>query len=172
MSSSDERTRTSGGRYVRSKAEIDRDADAAELRGQNLPYRAVAEQLGISVSTAHARVGRAFRDTLASPAEAARAIERDRIGHVLDRALEILEKKHVTVSHGHVVHVHDEETGRDVPLADDGPALAAIDRIIRASESLRRLDGLDAPKAVKMEHTGDVSLTALLDLADTTDADA
>lgn len=139
------RSRTGGGRYVRSNTEVDRDADAARLRGEGLSYRAIGERQDCSPSTAYERVQRAFRQTLAEPAEQARAVELARLENAHDAALAILLREHVVVSHGRIVAGED-----GTPLIDDGPALHAIDRIRALSESRRKLLGLDAPQKMAL----------------------
>jgi hypothetical protein len=61
-------------------------------------------------------------------------------------ARQVLEREHITVNNGRIIVLDD------APLPDDGPVLAAIDRLIkvedarqRNSESRRKLLGLDAP---------------------------
>jgi hypothetical protein len=65
-------------------------------------------------------------------------------------ALVVLERHHITVNNGRIITLADGE-----PLLDDGPVLAAIDRLakiedarLKNNESLRRLFGLDAPTKV------------------------
>jgi hypothetical protein len=64
-------------------------------------------------------------------------------------ALRVLETKHVIVNSGQIV----TEDGRPValggiPIQDDGPALAAVNTLVKVSESLRKLLGLDAAQKV------------------------
>lgn len=145
----------STGQFIRGPEDVARDARAAELRGQGLSYRAIAREMGTSVSTAYDGVARAFRATLTEPAEQARAVELARLEDAHDAALAVLLREHLTVSHGKVITVKDEQ-GNDVPLIDDGPVLQAIDRIRALSESRRKLLGLDAPSRVSVdaEHIG------------------
>jgi hypothetical protein len=60
---------------------------------------------------------------------------------------EIMEKDHLAHSNGKVV-TYVNESGEIVRVYDDGPRLAASQALIRASESIRRLTGLDAPAKV------------------------
>jgi len=69
--------------------------------------------------------------------------EADRLDRVIERAFAIADKRHVATSGGTIVRDDDGN-----PLEDDGPTLQALDRIIRASESRRRLFGLDVPTKV------------------------
>jgi hypothetical protein len=52
----------------------------------------------------------------------------------------VLERNHVTVSHGRIIRGENEE-----PLLDDGPVLTAIDRLLKIQERRAKLLGLDAP---------------------------
>lgn len=86
-----------------------------------------------------------------------RAIVFERIEAALPRldrleavALGVLEKHHITVNNGRVIMLEGE------PLADYGPVLAAIDRLVKIEgersrnvEQLRKLFGLDAPTRVE-----------------------
>lgn len=127
------------GQYTRNPATTDTDAEAARLRSRGLSYRQIAEQLGMSVSSAHDAVRRAMAAVIAEPASDAIAFELDRLDRMYQAALKVLESHHVTVSQGKVVELDG------VPLEDDGPVLAAIDRMVKISESRRKLLGLDQP---------------------------
>lgn len=90
----------------------------------------------------------AWRAVVAERLEAAHA----RLDNLEQAALEVLEREHITVNNGRIIVLND------IPLPDDGPVLAAIDRLVkiedarqRNNESLRRLFGLDAP--VKVDAT-------------------
>lgn len=69
-----------------------------------------------------------------------------RLNGLEDAARQVLEREHITVNNGRIIVLDGS------PLPDDGPVLAAIDRLIkvedarqRNSESRRKLLGLDAP---------------------------
>lgn len=93
--------------------------------------------------------------------DAYRAIHLERLeGELLrldefeQRARQVLTRHHITVNNGRVISVDGE------PLQDDGPVLAAIDRLIkiedarrRNNESQRKLLGLDAPTKVDAQVT-------------------
>lgn len=148
-------TRGPRGKFIRGPEEVTHDARAAELRGQGKTYAAIAKELGVSRGSAHDAVGRAFRDILTEPAEHARAVELARLEDAHDAALTVLLREHLTVSHGKVITIKDDQ-GNDVPLIDDAPVLQAVDRIRALSESRRKLLGLDAPSRVSVdaEHLG------------------
>lgn len=105
-------------------------------------YRRIAEAMEVSESSAfrYVQAGlRTSREIAEATAEQARAVHRSRLEYATDVAIEVMEKEHVQVSHGHVVKDDD-----GMPLFDDGPRLAAVDRVRALSESLRKLDGIDA----------------------------
>jgi hypothetical protein len=77
-------------------------------------------------------------------------------------AIKVLEREHITVNNGRIITLDGS------PLPDDGPVLAAIDRLIkvedarvRNGEALRRILGLDMP--AKVDHT--VTETTQQDIA-------
>lgn len=76
-----------------------------------------------------------------------------RLDALEDAAHEVLRREHITVNNGRIIKLDD-----GVPLPDDGPVLAAIDRLVkiedarlRNGEALRRILGLDMP--VKVDAT-------------------
>jgi len=146
------------GRFTRSPDTAERDAEAARLRARGQSYRAIGEALGISQGSAHDAVQRALRATVAEAAADARALELERLDALYEAAMAVLEREHVTVSNGKVIRLNGE------PLPDDAPVLAAIDRLLRVSESRRKLLGLDAPARLKAEVSADRT-ARILDLA-------
>lgn len=163
-----ERNRDAQGHFIRTQDEVEGDRTATELRAQGLSYRAIARELGISVSNAHGRVQRAWAATLTPAADEARAVELARLEDAHDHALTVLLREHLTVSHGKVITTKDDD-GNDVPLIDDAPVLQAIDRIRALSESRRKLLGLDAPSRVSVdaEHLGNEIAELIATLAHT-----
>jgi hypothetical protein len=70
--------------------------------------------------------------------------------------LEVLARNHITVSNGRVITLPDSD-GKDVPLADDGPILAAVGRLLdigrsrlQIMERRAKYCGLDAPAKVSV----------------------
>lgn len=166
------RTRDRHGQFVRDTATVLQDAQAAALRARRMTYQQIADELGMaSKSSAYEAVQRALRDALSEPAEQARQMELDDLDRAQRAVLEVLERNHVTVSHGRVVrrlvgyerdddgeYVLDEDgkrIGVYEDVLDDGPILQAVDRLIKIGESRRKLLGLDA--AQKMDVSGTVT---------------
>lgn len=142
-----ERARGGDGKYVRTLDGAEREAEAARLRSRGHTYQHIAEQLGFSnKGTAYHAVQRALAEVVAEPAAEAVQFELDRLDQLHRAALAVMEAEHITVNNGKVIELHGQ------PLPDDGPVLAAIDRLVRISESRRKLLGLDSP--VKTQISG------------------
>lgn len=111
------------------------DAAAAEHRAQGRSYPQIAELMQCSVSTAYMRVQRAIA---AVPVEAVgelRAVECARLDAVIAKLWDVVHADHPYISNGR----------RFADVQDAGPVISALAGIVRASESKRRLLGLDAP---------------------------
>jgi transposase-like protein len=161
------------GTYIETLETAERDAQMARRRSQGASYRTVAREFGVSVSTAHEAVERALRAARAEAGEAARQMELARLDSYIERVEQVLQSQHVTVSQGRVVRrlvgFETDENGDQVldesgnrigiyeDVVDDGPILQAVDRLLKLSESRRKLLGLDA--AQKLETTGSISYT-------------
>jgi len=140
------RSRGGHGRFVRAVETAERDAAACRLRTDGRTYQQIADDLGFTdPSAARKSVERALAAVVAEPAGRLRTIELARLDAATAKAFDVLNRDHIVVNNGRVIM--DPATGR--PLRDDGPTLAAIDRIVRLSERRARLCGLDA--AVKVE---------------------
>lgn len=171
MTTSDQtpkRARNGRGRFVRHIDTAQRDADACRLRSNGATYQEIADQLGYpDRQAARTAVTRALREIVAEPAAELRTLELARLDRMWNVAWRILEDQHVTVSQGRVVHTDDGQ-----PVADVGPVLAAIDRLLKIQERRARLLGLDAPTRVQVtpdEVEQEIArLTAALGLNDPT----
>ena len=128
------------GRFVRTVNTAERDAEAARLRARGYSYQQIADELGwSSKGDAHHAVKRVLADTVKEAGDEVRALELARLDGLHRAAMDVLEREHVTVSNGRVVALNE------TPLPDDGPVLAAIDRLLKIQERRARLLGLDAP---------------------------
>ncbi|MEV6036019.1 hypothetical protein AB0L65_33030 [Nonomuraea sp. NPDC052116] len=135
-------TRGGRGRFERNVDTAARDAEAARLRVRGLTYRQIAAELGMAgPGKAHEAVQRVLKETVQDAADDLRAVELDRLDQMYQAALKVLETEHYAISHGKVICL--EEGGE--PLADDGPVLQAIDRLLKIQERRAKLLGLDAP---------------------------
>jgi len=139
-------SRTGGGRYERSIETAQRDAEAARLKSRNMTYQQVGDALGVSKQAAHKMVERAMRDTLEEPSDLLRQLELMKLDAAESAAVAIMERLHYAHSNGRLVYMGDN------PIRDDGPALVAINTIIRCMERRAKLLGLDSP--TKLAVTG------------------
>ncbi|MEV8402593.1 hypothetical protein [Streptomyces niveus] len=133
-------------RFTRTLEGAQKDARAAELRGKGWTYQRIADELGwANKGDAHHAVKRVLDATLREAGDSLRELERARLDRLSAAAWEVLDRQHVTVNNGQIIRLGGE------PLLDDAPALQAIDRLLRISESRRKLDGLDAPSRVSVD---------------------
>lgn len=138
-------TRSPTGQYVPNPETAHTDAEAARLRGRGQTYRQIAAAMGWShPQSAHDAVRRARASIVTEAAEESIAFELDRLDEMHQAALRVLEAHHIVVSNGKVIDLGG------VPLEDHGPVLAAIDRVVKISESRRRLLGLDQPAKTQL----------------------
>jgi hypothetical protein len=155
--------RDSRGHPVRTTEQAERDAWAAGQRSLGRSYRAIAADLGISVSTCHQAVRRAFHDIAEPLALPARTAELEILEAARDAALEVMARRHVTVSNGKVIYLTNEAE----PLEDDGPVLQAAQTVARISATIHDLMGWKA--ASKVQVSGEVTYQLVgIDPADLT----
>lgn len=177
-----DRTRDGRGHYIRVLTTVERDAEAAKLRARGHTYDQIATELGYADrSNARDGVMRCLDATVAEPAAAVRELELRRLDYLWRKGLEVLERQHVTVSHGKVIRrevgrerddtgtvVLDGE-GKPIPiyedLLDDDPALRAIAVLVKISERRARLQGLDTPVRADLTiHTVDPTDLAIAEI--------
>jgi aminoglycoside phosphotransferase (APT) family kinase protein len=84
-------------------------------------------------------------DAVVESAEEIRRVELDRLDELARTAWRVLYERHLHIGMRGEIARH-RDTG--APLLDDGPVLAAIDRLLTISESRRKLLGVDAPAKV------------------------
>jgi hypothetical protein len=121
------------------------------LRTEQVPYGAIAAELGIPESTARSDYRLALEQARTERDEQARltiTAELAKLDALERAAWQVLRARHITVQHGKIVRGEDGE-----PVLDDAPTLNAIDRILKIAERRARLLGLDAPMRSKIEVT-------------------
>ncbi len=138
------------------RAAIDlRRAKAMQMRAKRMTWQQVADECGYADRGAACKDISRFREETRAEAEESlaelRAVELDHLDMLARAAIEVLERKHIVIQGGKVIRmIADGEVAEEGevtgdPLIDDGPTLAAIDRLAKLSESRRKLLGLDAP---------------------------
>jgi hypothetical protein len=138
------------GRWVRAISDAERDGQACRLYARGLTYAAVAREMGF-------KTGQQARDSvrrglaLAAVAHGADELWTRSVIELeeLQRASwEVIADPGPMVNRaGDVILVEDPETGEDVVQPDQQNRVNAINAALKVNESLRRLRGLDAPKA-------------------------
>ncbi len=134
----------------RSLEQIEKDSRAVDLRRHNLTYAQIAAQLGMrSPASAYEAVQRGLVQAIREPADHLRNLNLERLDEMSRVAWRIMYATHYVVSSSGKVVTHPE-TGH--PLIDDGPALAALDRLLKIQERQNRQQGLDAPVKAEVRH--------------------
>ena len=164
------RERGSTGRFTRTMETVRRDAAVAEYLAEHpgTTYDELASRFGFCHRTdARNAVLRAKADVARPAVTKLIATESEELDALYTEAVAVLQRHHVTVSHGKVITMTDPETGEEKPLLDDGPKLQAIQVALRVRESYRKLHGLDQP--AKTEVSGGVTYEVVgVDPADLT----
>ena len=114
---------------------VEQDTRAAHLRAQGRTYPQIAAELGCAVSTAYTGVQRALASVPVEAVGELRRVECDRLDAVIARLWDVVAAEHPFISNGR----------RFDDVQDAGPVISALAGIVRASESKRKLLGLDAP---------------------------
>jgi|SRR5215469_7168782 len=136
-------------------------AEAARLRARGLTLRQIAAEQHTSSGRVYERLMRAYQAVMVEAVDQLRRTECDRLDMVIAKLWDIVDRRHIAHGNGRPVMVlvgyetHEDGTerlddsGKRIPryetLEDDGPKMAALNSIVRASESKRKLLGLDAP---------------------------
>jgi hypothetical protein len=129
----------------------ERRARVLQLRVEQVPYAQIATLLGISEGLAEKDFQRALearKTELDARRHVAVALEVAKLDALERVAWGVLRTRHILAQQGKIVCTDD-----GTPLEDDGPTLAAIDRILKIAERRARMLGHDAPVRAKVEVT-------------------
>jgi hypothetical protein len=151
------RPRNFNGRFERSIHTVRRDAAAAEYKADHpeATLREIAEQFGYNdKSDARKGIERAKADVARPAINKLIGTESQELDALYAEAVAILQRHHVTVSHGKVITWLNPETDKEEPLTDDGPRLQAIRVALDVRKAFQDLWGLKQP--AKVEHSGGV----------------
>ena len=148
----------------------EKDARVVELVNEGHTFQQIADQWGVTKSVIHRRFHRALERIPQKAVEDYRTAQLVRLAAARQAVMDVLTAKHVVVSNGHIVSEivgnhplvdeNDEphpQAGEPIygdPLIDDGPVLAAVDRLVKLDDQEAKLLGLYA--AAKVEHDSTV----------------
>lgn len=146
-----------------------------ELRDQGLSFRQICAQVERSLHVVWDHYQAAMREIPAAAVEEHQKKITARLDEQLRRidmerevVMEILAKRHLVISNGHVVHEitgQDERTGRPVygePYEDDAPLMAAIDRLGKLDDQEAKLLGLYPKQQVSISReTSELDATVI-----------
>lgn len=133
-----------------------------DLYRDNPNYCEIARIMGISHTYVKKLYKAALKDIIVDNVDDFRKLEMARLDKLHVKAMQVLEAFHPLVNSGVVVRDNledadgnplvDETTGelKTYRLQDQGPLLAAIDRVLKVSERRARLLGLDTPTKVAL----------------------
>ena len=122
--------------------DAERIAQWCRMRSRGQSYAAIGREFGVTRQAVQDAVSRAMARVVREAAEPLRQMELEKLDRLERAALEVLETRHVQLYQG-----------ADTGFEDDGPKLSAVDRLIKLSETRRRLLGLDAPEQVEQTVT-------------------
>jgi hypothetical protein len=151
------RRRNPSARQKSDAARADRDANIWRLRLKGRSLRQIGVEVGLSHVMVREILEKGYDERIYPKVDEARTMELERLDEMQHAAWQVLERHHITVSHGKVVRDDDGET-----ILDDGPVLRAIDSLLRVSDRRAKLLGLDAPTRVEGDHTHRVPSPELL----------
>lgn len=147
----DNSARDGKGRFTRTLASVRRDAACAEYLADHpkTTYNELAERFGYyHRSDARFAILRAKADVARPAVTKLIAAESEELDALYAEAVAILQRHHVTVSHGKVITWRNPETGDEEPLVDDGPRLQAIRVALDVRKAYQDLHGLKQPAKV------------------------
>src|ERR1700722_6466326 len=161
-------TRDGKGRYTRTLTTAARDAEAAALRARGRTFQQIADELGFaSRAKAYEAVQRAFAAIPSEQVEEARRLDLERLDRLIEYHSAIMEREHVTVSHGRVITreagvERDKDgierldmDGKPIPVAedvlDDGPGQASAREVRALIERRAKIIGYEAPARTRIE---------------------
>lgn len=125
-----------------------RRAKLVEYRRKKIPYAQFYAELGYaSVQAARKDFTRALEENIAAQhasVEVYREEQLEELDYLAEEAHRVLRAKHYVVSAASGKVALDPDTGE--PLIDDGPTLAAIDRLVKILDRVAKLRGLDQVK--------------------------
>ena len=146
--------RSKAGKFISTVEGAQRDANAARLRARGMSLREIAAKLGYHDEAGASRgIQRALDAVPVAAVAELRKLEVEKLDALERTTWSVMLKRHYVVAASGKVAT-DPETGE--PLTDDGPVLAATDRLLKIAERRARLLGLDSPTKVDVRATNDL----------------
>lgn len=149
-----EHGRDARGRWVQGVESVERDAEAMRLRARGWSMPRISRELGYGDEANVRRALKKHTERVTGEAAAElRQASLDRLDYALEQALRVMETRHFLFHNGRLCTMPASDGGEPVPVLDDGPVLAAIDRVVRIEERRAKLLGTDAPTRQEVEAT-------------------
>lgn len=138
---------TAGKRAANEVLVRQREAEAIGLRATGWTYDDIAIQLGWSdESTARKAVQRALDRTVEKEAATYRQLQLARLLEMEKVVWEVIRTTHFATGFGSGLVYLITEDGKKTPVLDDGPKLAAVDRLLKIEAQRTQLIGTAAPQ--------------------------
>jgi transposase-like protein len=124
---------------------------AWEYRVNGWTEQMSADEMGVDRSTISRWLKKAWEGRVEPAAAQLREVELEKLDRLERLALAVVDRPHLLVSAGRVVMLLNETSGKEEPILDDGPILAAIDRLVRISVARAEIAGFKAPVKIQGE---------------------
>lgn len=129
------------GKFRRTPEGIERDIAACKMYVAGKTYQQISDELGYGgFANARRGVQKILMENAREASDEVRALLRARNEEIYVIAREIVFKDHLAHSHGKVIY------DGDARVFDDGPKLAAMDRMTRALGEIAKLTGAYSPQ--------------------------
>ena len=119
-----------------------------ELRTVGKTFDEIADELDVSVGLVHRDYEKMLAQVPAPEVAALRAKQGAELTMMKAVVLDVVQRRHLAINQAGVVRDDDGK-----PLKDDGPLLAAVDRLIRIGEREAKLYGTDARPEIQITGT-------------------
>lgn len=140
----------------------ERRRKALDMKLSGYTYAVIAEELGVSESVIKKDIQRSldmYVDEHKESTERVRAAELAVLNDAMIVARRIMHEQHFAHSGGKIIerNIGTFDEPEYVVVIDNGPSMQAIDRVVKISESRRKLLGTDAPVEVRATVDGTIN---------------
>ena len=140
--------RMDGAASVQRAAAVERAKRVVDLRAEGKTFEEIADELGVSIGLVHRDLERTLAHVADPNVAALRAKQGAELTMMKAVVLDVVQRRHLAINQAGVVR---DDEGK--PLMDDGPLLAAVDRLIRIGEREAKLYGTDARPEIQITGT-------------------